>query len=435
MKVNPLAPAAVAASLALLVAAPSVHAGLDTGLWPMFQHDAQHSGRTTVNGPQGPSPQFVWEFRGDSRFRAAAVVDADGILYVPNGKRPLTAIDPATGLELWSPNVLPVAGKSKVGLADRSQPAVSDTGRVHQGARDNNLWVTETGSQPGDTAGEIAWTFHVPHDGDVTTSPTIASDGTIYMGSEALGSGWFYAMNADGTFKWPDSATVQDGKVVLGGSLKNMSAALTPDESIVFVSIKTEAIALNAADGSERWRNVIASKGFGSRTPNFSPVVSADGSTVYFNSKDGLWAFDTDTGAAVWPAPFVPPYPSGNKKEELKSAPALGADGTIYVGASKSKKSSHFYALDPADGSIQWAHAHTDKGQYNNNQAAIGADGTVYVGFGKVLYAFEGGGDGLGGSQVKWSTLVPGKFDAGPIIGAPGTLYVGVSKRMFKITD
>ncbi|MDG2307600.1 MAG: PQQ-binding-like beta-propeller repeat protein [Candidatus Binatia bacterium] len=435
MNVKTFAPAALAASLALLANAPIASAGLDAGLWPMFQHDPQHSGRTTVNGPQGPAPQLVWEFRGDSRFRAAVVVDVNGTIYAPNGKRPLTAIDPNTGLELWSANVLPVAGKSKVGLADRSQPAVSDDGRIFQGARDNNLWVTETGTGAGDTAGEISWTFHIPHDGDVTTSPTIASDGTVYMGSEALGSGWFYAMNADGTFKWPNSANVQDGKVVLGGSLKNVSAALTPDESIVFVSIKTEAIALNAADGSERWRNVTASKGFGSRTPNYSPVVSADGSTVYFNSKDGLWAFDTDTGATVWPTPFVPPHPGGKKREALKSAPALGADGTIYIGASKSKKSSHFYALDPADGSIKWAHEHTDKGQYINAQAVIGADGTVYTGFGKMLYAFEGNGDGVGGSSIKWNIFVPGKFDAGPIIGAAGTIYVGVSKRLYKVTD
>ncbi len=436
MNAKTLASAAVPAALAVLATASAARAGLDAGAWPMFQHDAQHSGRTTVDGPQGPSPQLVWEFRGDSRFRAAAVVDADGIVYAPNGKRPLTAIDPATGEELWSSNVLPVAGKGKVGLADRSQPAVSDTGRVHQGARDNNLWVTETGSEPGDTAGEIAWTFHVPHDGDVTMSPTIASDGTIYMGSEALGAGWFYAMNPDGTLKWPDSANVSEGKVVLGGSLKNVSAALTPDESIVFVSIKTEAIALNAADGSERWRRTIASKGFGSRTPNYSPVVSADGSTAYFQSKDGLWAFDTDTGADVWAQPFVPPFPVGSgKKEEIKSAPALGADGTIYIGASKSKKSSHFYALDPTDGSVKWHHEHTEKGQYNNNQAAIGADGTVYVGFGKMLYAFEGQGNGFGGSTVKFQIFVPGKFEAGPIIGAPGTLYVGVSKRLYKVTD
>ncbi len=410
-------------------------AGLDGGVWPMFQHDPQHSGRSTVDGPQGPDPHILWEFRGDARFLASPVVDVDGVVYAPNGKRPLTAIDPATGLELWSSDVAAVAGKPKVGLADRSQPAVSDDGRVYQGARDNNLWATETGAAPGEVGGDIHCFFHVPHDGDVTTSPTIASDGTVYMGSEALGSGWFYAMTPDCEPAWPDGGNVEGGKVVLGGSFKNVSPALTPDESIVFVSIKTEAIAFNTADGSERWRRTIATSGFGSRTPNFSPVVSADGATVYFVSKDGLWALDTDDGTPVWPAPFVPPFPVGDgSKEEMKSAPALGADGTLYIGAARSN-SSHFYALSPIDGSVGWSHEHEDDGQYVNNQAAIGADGTVYVGFADTLYAFDGEGDGLGGSSIKWQFLLPGGFDSGPIIGAPGTLYVGAGKSLYKIAD
>ncbi len=426
---------ALASILAVIASAAPAHAGLDAGVWPMFQHDAQHSGRTSVDGPQGPTPQIRWEFVGDSLFLASVVVDVDGAVYAPNGKRLLAALDPDTGLKLWASNVTPVAGKAKVGLADRSQPAVSDDGRVYQGTRDNNLWATETGTTPGDLAAEIHCTFHVPHDGDVTTSPTIASDGTVYMGSEALGSGWFYAMTPDCQPKWPDGPNVEDGKVVLGGSFKNVSPALTPDESIVFVSIKTEAIAINTADGSERWRRTIASSGFGSRTPNFSPVVSADGSTAYFISKDGLWALDTDTGAPVWPAPFVPPFPTAdNSKEEMKSAPALALDGTLYLGASK-KNSSHFYAIDPTDGSVRWAHANSGKAQYVNNQAAIGADGTVHVGFDETLYAFEGGGDGLGGSSIKWQMFVPGGFDAGPIIGAPGTIYVAAGKKLYRISD
>lgn len=409
--------------------APTGAAGLDGGVWPMFQHDPQHSGRSTVDGPQGPDPHVLWEFRGDSRFLASPVVDVGGVVYAPNGKRPLTAIDPQTGLELWSSNVAAVAGKPKVGLADRSQPAVSNDGRVYQGARDNNLWATDT------VAGDIHCFFHVPKDGDVTTSATIASDGTIYMGSEALGAGWFYAMTPDCETVWPDSGNVDGGKVVLGGSLKNVSPALSLDESVVFVSIKTEAIALDASDGSELWRRTIAVSGFGSRTPNFSPVVSADGETVYFVSKDGLWALDADDGTPVWPAPFVPPFPlADDSKEDMKSAPALGADGTLYIGASKSN-SSHFYAVNPVDGSVVWSHEHADDGQYVNNQAALGADGTVYVGFAETLYAFDGAGDGFGGSSIKWQMYLPGGFDSGPIVGAPGTLYVGAGKSLYKIAD
>jgi hypothetical protein len=119
----------------------------------------------------------------------------------------------------------------------------------------------------------------------------------------------------------------------------------------------------------------------------------------------------------------------------MKSAPALGADGTIYLGASKGSKSSTFYALDPDDGSVLWQHQNVDKGSYNNNQAVVGADGTVYVTHGRFVYAFDGDGDGAGGSVVRWLALVKGKLKSGPILGGDGVLYVAGGKRLFKFTD
>lgn len=421
--------------LALVLAwgAPA-HAGLANSAWPMFQHDPQHTGRASVNGPL-TLPTQAWEFKAKSGHKSSPVVGEDGTLYVPNGKLLLAAVNPLTGLEDWGVNLIGAIGKGKAGQPDRSQPAVSDDGRIFQGARDNNLWATLPN-------GEVDWFFHVPHDGDVTTSPTIAADGTIYMGSEALGAGWFYAMKSDGTFKWPDSANVQNGYVRLGGSLKNMSAALSTDESRVFVSNKVEAFALDAATGDEIWKCTIASKGFGSRQPNYSPVVYNDGTgdvLVLFVSKDGLWAFDPNAGPSYDCSPawlFVPPNPvEKSDKEEMKSTPALGPDGTIYLGASKGKKSSTFYALDPSDGSIVWKHDHTDKGTYNNNQAVIGADGTVYAGHGKILFAFDGAGNGAGGSTVLWQMLVKGKMKSGPIIGEAGSIYLPAGKRIYKLVE
>ena len=70
-----------------------------------------------------------------------------------------------------------------------------------------------------------------------------------------------------------------------------------------------------------------------------------------------------------------------------------------------------------------------------NSQAAIGADGTVYVGFGHTVYAFEGAGNGSGGSSIKWQLDLPGKFEAGPTIGGPGVLYISTGKLLFKIID
>ena len=54
------------------------------------------------------------------------------------------------------------------------------------------------------------------------------------------------------------------------------------------------------------------------------------------------------------------------------SSPAIGADGTVYVGSEDDK----LYAIDP-DGSLKWAYT-TGGAVYSS--PAIGADGTVYVG-------------------------------------------------------
>ncbi len=403
----------------------SANAELADSAWPKFQHDAQNSGLATVNGPQGPTLQIAWEYRGDSRFRSIASVGPTGVV-IGNGKRPMSSLDPTTGLEQWSANILPILGKGKTGLADRSQPAIAADGTAYMGARDNNLWSVASD-------GEVNWFYKVLHDGDVTTSPTVHPDGTTYMGSEALGSGWLFGLNPDGSVK---------AFTVLGGSLKNVSPAISTDGSRIFVSIKREAIALNASDLSEIWRCTIADKGFGSRTPNFSPVVYNDGvvdQAVYFGSREGLWAFDATADETYDCTPkwlFVPPNPIGGKKaEQIKSAAAIGPDGTVYLGSSKSKKSSTFYALDPVDGSIKWQHNHIAKGRYVNCNAAIGADGTAYVGFGRTLFAFDGQGDGNGGSVVKWSMPMPGKFETGPSIGGDGILYAAVGKSLFKITD
>jgi outer membrane protein assembly factor BamB len=206
-----------------------------------------------------------------------------------------------------------------------------------------------------------------------------------------------------------------------------MSPALSLDGSKIFVNLKREALALDAADGAELWRVEIARRGFNKRA-NYSPVVLGDETAVLFNSRDGLWALDPADGSEVWR--FVPPG-----DQELKSAPALGADDTIYFGASRKKKNSSFYALDPSDGSVIWKHQHTDRGRYDNSQAVVGADGKVYVPHGRLVWAFDGAGDGNGGSVVLWSMFFRGRFESGAVIGGPGVLYFGAGKYLYKLTD
>ena len=136
-----------------------------------------------------------------------------------------------------------------------------------------------------------------------------------------------------------------------------------------------------------------------------SPAIGADG-TVYVGSEDGkVYALDGTTGTQKWA------FTTGGI---VDSSPAVDVDGTVYVGSYDHK----FYALDGADGSQKWSFT---TGDWMISSPAIGIDGTIYVGCwdGKV-YAL----DGATGTQ-KWAFSTGVDVHSSPAIGVDGTVYVG----------
>ena len=99
-----------------------------------------------------------------------------------------------------------------------------------------------------------------------------------------------------------------------------------------------------------------------------SPAIGADG-TIYvgtIDTADLLYAV-TDGGQGVVAQKWA--FKAG---DDVESSPAIGSDGTIYVGADD----DNLYALNP-DGTLKWKFA---TGSYVYSSPAIGADGTIYVG-------------------------------------------------------
>ncbi|MCP4882681.1 MAG: PQQ-binding-like beta-propeller repeat protein, partial [Flavobacteriales bacterium] len=110
--------------------------------------------------------------------------------------------------------------------------------------------------------------------------------------------------------------------------------------------------------------------------------------------------------------------PDGSKKWAFKtgnlirSSPAIGSDGTIYVGSDD----NYLYATNP-DGSKKWA---LETGNWVRSSPEIGSDGTIYVGSDdNYLYAIN-----LDGSE-KWAFMTGNDVDSSPAIGSDGTIYVG----------
>ncbi|WP_415713892.1 PQQ-binding-like beta-propeller repeat protein [Maridesulfovibrio sp.] len=139
-------------------------------------------------------------------------------------------------------------------------------------------------------------------------------------------------------------------------------------------------------------------------TDIYSPAIGSDG-TIYVGGSDkNLYALEPeDTGCATkWE------YLTGGA---IYSAPTIGSDGTIYVGAFDGK----LYAVN-SDSSEKWTY---DTGSGISRSAAISSDGTIYVGAsdGK-LYAVNSDG------SEKWTYDTEHNLHSAPVIGPDGTVYI-----------
>lgn len=144
-----------------------------------------------------------------------------------------------------------------------------------------------------------------------------------------------------------------------------------------------------------------------------SPAVGADG-TIYIGTEAS-----SPTNSRLM---ALNPGEVANPADRIKwmialpdwidSSPAIGSDGTIYIGC----WDGNLYAIRPS-GSERWAY---DTGNFIYSSPAIGSDGTLYVGSGDGnLHAVKPDG------TLKWTYPTGDWVDSSPAVGPDGTVYVG----------
>ncbi len=151
----------------------------------------------------------------------------------------------------------------------------------------------------------------------------------------------------------------------------------------------------------------------GSSYINFSsPAIGSDG-TIYIGSTDNR-LYAVTNGEVKWQyLTFGPIY----------SSPAIGADGTIYIGSDDNK----LHAIN-SDGTPKWDCV--TSGDILSSPA-VGSDGTVYIGSrDNKLYAITNG-------EIKWTNKLGGEiYHSSPAIGSDGTVYIGSrDDKLYAITN
>ena len=207
-------------------------------------------------------------------------------------------------------------------------------------------------------AGGALWAF--PTGKGIFSSPVVAADGTIYIGSADR---TFYALWPDGSVRWQK----------LTGEIIDSAALLDDQGRVYFGSGDGHLYALDAATGAEVWRLAADPPAESGALINWfegNVAIGPDGTLYAPNDNFVLYAVERATGQVVWRL-LLP--------DQTWSLPAVDpATGDLFVGNNSllSVLGANTYGV-AADGTIRWEQRH------NGTVAAsplLTRDGKVIVG-------------------------------------------------------
>ena len=350
-----------------------------TSPWPMFHHDVRHTGRSSVD-TSGTTGNLKWRFQtGDAISFSSPAVDSRGTIYIGSTDHFLYAINPDGTLK-W---------KFETGDEICSSPTIDNDGTIYIGSEDGYLYTIKPN-------GNLKWKYDTGYKPNCT-SPTISSSGIIYYPS----SKYLHAINRDGLQLWVYETY---------DSIWKTAPAIGQDGTIYIGDINWYGYlyAINS-NGSLKWKHKTTSDG---SQITSSPALY-NGYVIFAdrtNPQGRLRILRTSDGQEV--CSVTVPYSAPNS--DIDSSPAIGADGTIYVGGGLN---AYYISAFNTSCGLLWKF-HTGSTVYSS--PAIGADGTIYVGSNDYyLYAINPDG------TLKWKFKTGGGISSSPAIGADGTIYVG----------
>lgn len=340
--------------------------------WPMWLQNPAHAPVTQFR-PTGPIER-EWTIRCEGVF--GGVVVSDGVVFFGSRDGYLYAVDDATGERLWRASVCipgmevpdpepeppppeeieePEEAEAEVVLEPPTYyyywwPGFAESGimgtpcvdaeRVYVGALDGTFQARDR------RTGREVWATEVG--GKVTSSPLLlAGHGTVVVGSRA---GTLTAMECrTGRVAWTHDAQgpinsspaydAANGNVVVGvhdgvlavradsgaqawryrcaTAAKFDASPVVAEGRVYAASWEGEVVALEAADGTQRWRRQIA------RVPIFSSPAVSEGLVYTVTTRGVVVALEADTGTVTWHAQLGGPDGIGAYVTPVVSGPVL----------------------------------------------------------------------------------------------------------------
>jgi outer membrane protein assembly factor BamB len=348
--------------------------------WPMFQHDADHTGLSTSNGPLTNST--LWTFPTINDVESSPAV-ANGYVYVccgdvlSSGNDMVYCLNAQTGTLVW--NFTPAGfcftpavanGYVYVGSYYSSSSPYdgylyclnattgAEVWNYSAGAYDNVFVPTiangcvyvgtaEDGLQcVNATTGLLVWQFATS---GAAYDPSV-SGGYVYVGCS---SGTVYCINAlTGTPVWNYTTfgTVNDAPVVYNGNVYFGATGAFVD--------KFNVTCLNAQTGTFVWNFTIAVGEFGT-------MAVYNGNVYVPTYGSDLFCLNAQTGKQVWVEGTDGP---------VEDSPAISANGYVYIGAAY----GNFYCFNANNGEQLWGYGLSESVAIDSSPAIV--NGIVYFG-------------------------------------------------------
>ena len=345
-------------------------AQLANSSWPMYMHDIQHTGQSTLSGPNKNT--LYWQYQTGSDIVASPSIDADGTIYIGDITGKFYALEPmgvtkwvyTTGGEISTAAAIDSHGVIYIGSNDTylyaiqrdgtlkwryktsggisSSPVINpENGDLYFGCEDKNLYAL-------DMNGNLIWKTRL--DEEIWASPALdINNDTLYVGS--LG-GAVYAINViSGEEKW----TYETEDIITG------SPAIDEKNGAILIGLANGKIyAINKNDGSRKW--TYTTDGEITSTPAIDTITETN--AAYICSEDGnLYGLNRTTGALKWK------YKTNGG---ITTSPAIDNEGRIYFGSTD----SNIYSLSKV-GTLQWKYTAQDD---IHSSPAIGSNGLIYIG-------------------------------------------------------